>query len=143
MCGSASFRSAQSATDFAVCGENSMWPPGVAKWGNAREATPAQPAQSELVDRDLEITDAVVFRLRHVPGAHVHLHRWQHERGHIDRGIARGAHGNELFFAYAINFTNSDNFNIREEMIELRSIEGKVAPRIKDVAEDTPGFSCK
>jgi hypothetical protein len=54
------------------------------------------------VERDLQVAHAVVFGRRQVAGAHVDLHRRQDQHRHVERGVARGAHGDELVLADAV-----------------------------------------
>ena len=55
-------------------------------------------AGSYRVHRNLEVRDAVIIRRRHVAGTHVDLHRRQNEARHVERRIARLAHGHEVVF---------------------------------------------
>ncbi|EAQ07171.1 hypothetical protein SKA53_02206 [Yoonia vestfoldensis SKA53] len=54
-----------------------------------------------MVDRYFEIARAVVFGFGQVARAHVGLQRWQDQSGHAQLGIARGAHGHEIFQRFA------------------------------------------
>ena len=48
--------------------------------------------QSELVDRQLKVADAVCFGFGHCPGTDIDLHRGQQQLGYIERGVARFAY---------------------------------------------------
>ena len=48
---------------------------------------------------DLQVARPVAFGLGQFAAAHVDLHRRQDQGGHAQRGIACGAHGDELLLA--------------------------------------------
>lgn len=70
------------------------------------ECFEAAPSTSKTVDRNLEVPNAVVLRWRQMTGPHVHLDGRQDQLRHIQLGVTRGTHGDELFFGYAIVYMN-------------------------------------
>src|ERR1700737_251441 len=55
---------------------------------------------------NLEISDAIVFGGRKLPGPHVDLHGGNDELRHLERGVAPLAHGDENLFAPAFMDVN-------------------------------------
>ncbi|RMQ63844.1 hypothetical protein ALQ01_103258 [Pseudomonas savastanoi pv. glycinea] len=58
--------------------------------------------RSKSIERDLQVDDAVVFRLGKVPAAHVDLHRRQHQHRHIQRHVTGFTHADERVFIYTV-----------------------------------------
>ncbi|RML61921.1 hypothetical protein ALQ93_102605 [Pseudomonas syringae pv. pisi] len=58
--------------------------------------------RSKGIERDLQVDDAVVFRLGKVSAAHVDLHRWQHQHRHVQRCVTGFAHADERVFIHSV-----------------------------------------
>ncbi|RMN37933.1 hypothetical protein ALQ60_102022 [Pseudomonas syringae pv. papulans] len=58
--------------------------------------------RSKGIERDLQVDDAVVFRLGKVSAAHVDLHRRQHQHRHVQRRVAGFAHADERVFIHTV-----------------------------------------